>query len=102
MLNIKLLSTLQNKFALSKSWQEMSIDFDFVISITNVQIISVVDWQKSSQESLSQSKRKLLIDLNLVLQLAKIQIMILKKNVRNMFETTVTEEQKTERQWCGL
>ena len=72
MLNIKLLSTLQNKLALSKSWREMSIDFNFAISILDVQITSAVDFKKNSQESLSQSKRELLVDLDLVLQLAKI------------------------------
>ena len=73
----------------------MSIDFDFTISIANIQITSVVDWQKNSQESLSQSKRKLLIDLDLVLQLTEIQIIILKKIIRDMSETAYEKSQKS-------
>ena len=96
-LNIKLLSTLQNKLALSfdeksltQSERKNSMNSIFVFYLTNVQV-SAID----ERYSFSQSKREILKDLTLMFQLIEIQIVISRKKMRDIFETTYEKSQRS-------
>ena len=96
-LNIKLLSTLQNKLALSfdeksltQSERKNSMNSIFVFYLTNVQT-SVIDERYSS----SQNKREILKNLVLMFQLIEIQIVISRKKMRDIFEIAYEKSQKS-------
>ena len=110
-LNIKHLSSSQNELASSKSMQNSLKMSDDVFKIADVQKlksatsakdfektfenvtsrlsihVNVFIWQESSKKSLMQDNRKISLWTNLVYQLTDIQVVVLKKKVKNLFET---------------
>ena len=92
-MNIKLLSTLQNKLTLIIDDESLSQNkrkktfFDYIL--TNVQFNVVDEFAESSQ-----NKRKILIELIFVFQLIKIQIVIFRKIVNDVFEIFYKKSQK--------
>ena len=88
-LNIKLLSTLQNKFALSIKKQIDFKDLNFVLNIaTNIQLI-----EKDNVRATN--RREILKNINSLFQLIEIQIVISKKKIRNIFEKFYEKSQKS-------
>ena len=114
-LNIKHLSSSQNKFASSKSMQNSLKMSDVVFKIVDVQklksatsarnfiktfenVMSRLNvhtnafiWQKSSKKSLMQDNRKTLLWANFVYQLANIQVVVSRKKIKNLFKTVYEE-----------
>ena len=87
-LNIKLLSTLQNKFALSTKKQIDFENLNFISNIaTNIQLIEENDTR-------AKNRREMLKNLNSLFQLIEIQIVISKKKIRNIFEKSYEKSQK--------
>ena len=88
-LNIKLLSTLQNKFALSTRKQ---IDFEnlsFASNIaTNIQLIE-------EDNARATNRREILKNLDSLFQLIEVQIVISKKKIRNIFEKSYEKSQRS-------
>ena len=88
-MNIKLLSTLQNKLALSSREQ---IDFKNSNSAsniaTNIQLIE-------KNNARATNRREMLEDLNSLFQLIEVQIVIFRKKIRNIFEKSYEESQKS-------
>ena len=88
-MNIKLLFTLQNKFALSTKKQIDFENLNFVSNIaTNIQLIE-------KNNTRAKNRREMLKDLNLLFQLIEIQIVVFKKKIRNIFEKFYEKSQKS-------
>ena len=88
-LNIKLLFTLQNKFALSTKKQIDFENLNFVLNIaTNIQLIE-------KNNACATNRREMLKNLNSLFQLIEIQIVIFKKKIRNIFESFYKMLQKS-------
>ena len=87
-LNIKLLSTLQNKLTLSldeksltQNERENSIELIFVL-----QLIKILININAKLVELTRNKRKILIKLILMFKLIDIQIIIFRKVINNIFD----------------
>ena len=88
-LNIKLLFTLQNKFALSTRKQIDFENLNFVSNIaTNIQLIE-------KNNARARNRCEMLENLNSLFQLMKVQIVIFKKKIRNIFEKFYEKSQKS-------
>ena len=88
-MNIKLLFTLQNKFALSTKKQIDFENLNFVSNIaTNIQLIE-------KNNARAKNRREMLKNLNSLFQLIEIQIVIFKKKIRNIFEKFYEKSQKS-------
>ena len=114
-LNIKHLSLSQNELASLKSIQNSLKMSDDVFKIADVQKlksatnaknsektlesvtsksnahVNAFIWQKSSKESLMQNNRKTSLWTNFVYQLTNIQVVVLKKKIKNLFKTAYEE-----------
>ena len=110
-LNIKHLSLSQNELTSLKSMQNSLKMSDDVFKITDVQRlksatsarnfketfesvmlrlnahVNAFIWQKNSEESLMQDNRKTSLWANFVYQLADIQVVVLKRKIKNLFKT---------------
>ena len=88
MLNTKLLSTLQNKLALSLNKKSLtqndrknSIKLTFVLQLTEV-LINI----NAKLVELTRNKRKILAELVSMFKLINIQIVIFRKVINNIFD----------------
>ena len=61
-----------------------------VMSRSNAHVNAFI-WQESSKESLMQDNRKTSLWTNFVYQLADIQVIVLRKKIKNLSETTYEE-----------
>ena len=93
-LNIKLLSTLQNKLALSSSEESLTQNerekSNALIFKSNV----LIDVTIVNERTLSQNKRELLEDLVSMFQLVEVQIVISRKKIRDMSKKFYEKSQK--------
>ena len=88
-MNIKLLSTLQNKLALSIRKQ---IDSRNLSSASNI----ATDIQLIEEDNVrARNRREMLKDLDSLFQLVEVQIVIFKKKIRNIFEKSYEKSQKS-------
>ena len=81
------------KFEFSKSIKNLRKMLENASSKSNVHINTFI-WQKSFAESLMQNNRKTSLWTNLVFQLTNIQIVILKKKIKNLFKKAYDESTK--------
>ena len=87
--NMSTRSSVQ-KFEFSKSIRNLRKMFKNVFLKSNIHVNAFI-WQKSFEKPLMQDNRKISLWTNFVFQLANIQVVVLKKKVKNLFERAYDE-----------
>ena len=94
-LNIKLLSTLQNKLTLSSSEKSLTQSEREKLNVLTLKSNVLIDVTIVDERTLSQNKRELLKDLVSMFQLVEIQIVISRKKIRDMSKKLYERFQKS-------
>ena len=81
------------KFKFSKNIKNFRKMFENASLKSNVHVNAFI-WQESSEKSLMQNNRKTSLWMNFVFQLTDIQVVVLRKKVKNLFKRTYDESAK--------
>ena len=94
-LNIKLLSTLQNKLALSSNEKSLTQSERKILNALILKSNILIDVAIVDERTLSRNKRELLEDLVSMFQLVEVQIVISRKKIRDMSKKFYEKSQRS-------